>query len=115
ATGNASILNPSEQVPLAPTRSIELAHQAGVPPGVLNLVHGAKDVVNALLSHPGIAGISFVGSSPVAKYVYQEAAKNGKRVQALGGAKNHIIVMPDADMDRAMPNVSEYLCCFARQ
>jgi len=109
ATGNAFILKPSEQVPFAPTRIIELAHQAGVPPGVLNLVHGAKDVVNALLSHPGIAGISFVGSSPVAKYVYQEAAKNGKRVQALGGAKNHIIVMPDADMDRAVANVSESL------
>src|SRR2546428_6594422 len=109
ATGNAFILKPSEQVTFAPTRIIELAHQAGVPPGVLNLVHGAKDVVNALLSHPGIAGISFVGSSPVAKYVYQEAAKNGKRVQALGGAKNHIIVMPDADMDRAVANVSESL------
>src|SRR2546422_9594039 len=107
ATGNAFILKPSEQVPFAPTRIVELAHEAGVPPGVLNLVHGAKDVVNALLSHPGIAGISFVGSSPVAKHVYQEAAKNGKRVQALGGAKNHIVVMPDADLDRAVATVSE--------
>ncbi len=109
ATGNTFILKPSEQVPFAPTRIIELAHEAGIPPGVLNLVHGAKDVVNALLAHPGIAGISFVGSSPVAKYVYQEAAKFGKRVQALGGAKNHVIVMPDADMDRAVANISESL------
>src|SRR5437762_2360373 len=109
ATGNPFILKPSEQVPFAPTRIIELAHEAGIPPGVLNLVHGAKDVVNALLAHPGIAGISFVGSSPVAKYVYQEAGKFGKRVQALGGAKNHVIVMPDADMDRAVANISESL------
>ena len=72
-------------------------------------MHGAKDVVNALLAHPGISGLSFVGSSPVAKYVYQEAGKYGKRVQALGGAKNHVIVMPDADMDRAVANISESL------
>jgi malonate-semialdehyde dehydrogenase (acetylating) / methylmalonate-semialdehyde dehydrogenase len=109
ATGNTFILKPSEQVPLSPTRIVELAHEAGIPPGVLNLVHGAKDVVNALLAHPGIAGISFVGSSPVAKYVYQEAAKHGKRVQALGGAKNHVVVMPDADLDRSVANVSESL------
>jgi malonate-semialdehyde dehydrogenase (acetylating)/methylmalonate-semialdehyde dehydrogenase len=109
ATGNTFILKPSEQVPFSPTRIVELAHEAGIPPGVLNLVHGAKDAVNALLAHPGIAGISFVGSSPVAKYVYQEAAQSGKRVQALGGAKNHVIVMPDADMDRAVANISESL------
>src|SRR5438477_3576265 len=115
ATGNAFILKPSEQVPFAPTRMIELAHEAGIPPGVLNLVHGAKDVVNALLEHPGIAGISFVGSSPVAQYVYQEAAKNGKRVQALGGATNHVIVMPDVDMERAVANVSESLIGCAGQ
>ncbi|MFN2572371.1 MAG: CoA-acylating methylmalonate-semialdehyde dehydrogenase [Gemmatimonadales bacterium] len=107
ATGNTFILKPSEQVPFSPTRLIELAHEAGVPPGVLNLVHGGKDAVNALLAHPGIAGISFVGSSPIAKYVYQEAAKYGKRVQSLGGAKNHVIVMPDADMDRAVANITE--------
>src|SRR6266567_836605 len=107
--GNTFILKPSEQVPFSPTRIVELAHEAGIPPGVLNLVHGAKDAVNALLAHPGIAGISFVGSSPVAQYVYQEAAKYGKRVQALGGAKNHIIVMPDADLDRAVANVTESL------
>ncbi|HEV2672005.1 MAG TPA: CoA-acylating methylmalonate-semialdehyde dehydrogenase [Gemmatimonadales bacterium] len=109
ATGNAFILKPSEQVPFAPTRIVELAHDAGIPPGVLNLVHGAKDAVNALLAHPGIAGISFVGSSPVAQHVYQKAAQHGKRVQALGGAKNHVIVMPDADMDRAVANISESL------
>src|SRR6058998_4329019 len=107
ATGNTFILKPSEQVPFSPTRIIELAHEAGIPPGVLNLVHGGKDAVNALLAHPGITGISFVGSSPVAKHVYQEAAKHGKRVQALGGAKNHIVVMPDADLDRTVANVSE--------
>jgi malonate-semialdehyde dehydrogenase (acetylating)/methylmalonate-semialdehyde dehydrogenase len=109
ATGNTFILKPSEQVPFSPTRIIELAHEAGIPPGVLNLVHGGKDAVNAILAHPGIAGVSFVGSSPVAKHVYQEAAKYGKRVQALGGAKNHVIVMPDADMDRAVANISESL------
>ena len=109
ATGNTFILKPSEQVPFSPTRIIELAHEAGIPPGVLNLVHGGKDAVTAILAHPGIAGVSFVGSSPVAKHVYQEAAKYGKRVQALGGAKNHVIVMPDADMDRAVANISESL------
>jgi malonate-semialdehyde dehydrogenase (acetylating)/methylmalonate-semialdehyde dehydrogenase len=109
ATGNTFILKPSEQVPFSSTRILELAQEAGVPAGVLNMVHGAKEVVNALLAHPGIAGISFVGSSPVAKYVYQEGAKHGKRVQALGGAKNHVIVMPDADMDRAVANISESL------
>ena len=107
ATGNTFILKPSEQVPFSPTRIVELAHEAGIPAGVLNLVHSGKEAVNALLAHPGIAGISFVGSSPVAKYVYQEAGKYGKRVQALGGAKNHIIVMPDADLDRAVANVTE--------
>ena len=107
ATGNTFILKPSEQVPFSATRIVELVHEAGVPPGVLNLVHGGKEVVNALLAHPGVAGISFVGSSPVAHHVYQEAAKHGKRVQALGGAKNHIVVMPDADLDRAVATVSE--------
>jgi len=109
ATGNTFILKPSEQVPFSPTLIVELAHEAGIPAGVLNVVHGAKDAVNALLAHPGIAGISFVGSSPVAKHVYLEAARHGKRVQALGGAKNHVIVMPDADLDRAVANISESL------
>ena len=109
ATGNCFILKPSEQVPFSSTRIVELAHEAGIPAGVLNLVNGGKEAVNALLAHPGIAGISFVGSSPVAKHVYTEGAKYGKRVQALGGAKNHVIVMPDADMDRAVANISESL------
>ncbi len=106
-TGNTFVLKPSEQVPRSHTRIIELAHEAGFPPGVLNLVHGGKDAVNAILEHPAIVGVSFVGSSPVARHVYTTAAKHGKRVQALGGAKNHIVVMPDADMDRAVSVVSE--------
>jgi malonate-semialdehyde dehydrogenase (acetylating) / methylmalonate-semialdehyde dehydrogenase len=107
ATGNTFVLKPSEQVPFSPTRIVELAVEAGIPPGVLNLVHGAKDAVTAILEHPGIAGVSFVGSSPVARIVYEGAAKHGKRVQALGGAKNHIVVMPDADMDRAVSIATE--------
>ncbi|MDO8364464.1 MAG: CoA-acylating methylmalonate-semialdehyde dehydrogenase [Actinomycetota bacterium] len=107
ATGNTFVLKPSEQVPLASIRIFELAHQAGVPAGVLNLVHGGKAAVEALLAHPGITGISFVGSSPVARLVYAEAAKHGKRVQALGGAKNHVVVMPDADLDRTIAIVTE--------
>ncbi len=107
ATGNTFVLKPSEQVPLSSMRIVELAHQAGLPPGVLNLVHGGKAAVEALLAHPGIAGISFVGSSPVARLVYAEAAKHGKRVQALGGAKNHVVVMPDADLDRTTAIVTE--------
>src|SRR6266581_1603780 len=109
AAGNTFILKPSEQVPLTATRIAELAHEAGFPPGVLNLVHGGKEAVQALLEHPDVAGISFVGSSAVARHVYEEAAKHGKRAQALGGAKNHIVVLPDADFDRAVTNVSESL------
>src|SRR4029078_4750701 len=75
--------------------------EAGFPEGVVNLVHGAKDAVDGILDHPGIQGVSFVGSSPVAHYVYKSGAEKGKRVQALGGAKNFVVVMPDADMDRA--------------
>ncbi len=107
ATGNCFILKPSEQVPLSQQRIFELVHETGLPPGVMNLVHGGKDAVNALIEHPGIMGISFVGSTSVARHVYHGAAAHDKRVQALGGAKNHIIVMPDADMDRAMAVVTE--------
>jgi malonate-semialdehyde dehydrogenase (acetylating) / methylmalonate-semialdehyde dehydrogenase len=106
-TGNTFVLKPSEQVPRSQTRIFELAHEAGFPPGVLNMVHGGKDAVNAILEHPDIVGVSFVGSTPVARHVYTTAAKHGKRVQALGGAKNHIVVMPDADMDRTVSVVSE--------
>jgi malonate-semialdehyde dehydrogenase (acetylating) / methylmalonate-semialdehyde dehydrogenase len=109
ATGNTFVLKPSEQVPFTPTRIVELAHEAGLPPGVLNLVHGGKEAVNALLAHPGVVGISFVGSSAVARHLYREAATQGKRVQALGGAKNHIVILPDADLDRAVANVTESL------
>src|SRR5881296_957305 len=109
AAGNTFILKPSEQVPLTATRIAELAHETGFPPGVLNLVHGGKEAVQALLEHPDVAGISFVGSSAVARHVYVEAAKHGKRAQALGGAKNHIVVLPDADFDRAVTSVSESL------
>ena len=101
ACGNTFIVKPSERVPLSQARIFELLHEAGFPEGVVNLVHGAKDAVDAILDHPGIAGVSFVGSSPVAHYVYRRAAEKGKRVQALGGAKNFVVVMPDADIDRA--------------
>jgi malonate-semialdehyde dehydrogenase (acetylating)/methylmalonate-semialdehyde dehydrogenase len=101
ACGNTFIVKPSERVPLSQVILFELMHEAGFPEGVVNLVHGAKPAVDAILDHPGIAGVSFVGSSPVAHYVYKRGAERGKRVQALGGAKNFVVVMPDADMDRA--------------
>ena len=107
AAGNTFVLKPSEQVPLSQLRIAELLQQAGLPDGVFNIVHGGKDAVDALLRHPDVAGVSFVGSSPVARYIYRTAAEHGKRVQALGGAKNHMIVMPDADIDRAVSIISE--------
>ncbi|HLY16520.1 MAG TPA: CoA-acylating methylmalonate-semialdehyde dehydrogenase [Bryobacteraceae bacterium] len=102
ACGNTFILKPSEKVPLTPTRTAELLHDAGLPAGVYNLLHGGREAVDALLAHPLVRAISFVGSSPVAKYVYQTAAAHGKRVQALGGAKNHLVVMPDADIPKSV-------------
>lgn len=102
ACGNAFILKPSEKVPMTPTRTAELLHDAGVPEGVFNLIHGDKIAVDALLAHPLVRAISFVGSTPVAKYVYETAAKHGKRVQALGGAKNHLVVMADADLEKTV-------------
>lgn len=102
ATGNTVVLKPSEQDPLTHQRIVELAEEAGLPPGVLNVVHGGREVVEAVCDHPGIAGVSFVGSSRVAGIVYARAAAAGKRVQALGGAKNHILVLPDADIDAAV-------------
>jgi malonate-semialdehyde dehydrogenase (acetylating)/methylmalonate-semialdehyde dehydrogenase len=107
ACGNTFVCKPSEQVPLSQELIFRLIQQAGFPPGVLNLVNGAKECVDAILAHPLIRGVSFVGSSPVAEYVYKTAAANGKRVQALGGAKNFIIVMPDAEMDRALDAITE--------
>ena len=103
--GNTFILKPSERTPLGAVRLAELFLQAGFPEGVLNVVHGAKDAVNAILDHRLIAAVSFVGSERVARYVYERAAKCGKRVSAAGGAKNHIVVMPDADFDQALPAV----------
>ena len=101
ACGNAFILKPSEKVPSASVLLAQLAQEAGVPDGVLTLVQGDKVAVNRLLSHPDIKAISFVGSTPVARYIYETATKNGKRVQALGGAKNHMLVLPDADIAMA--------------
>jgi malonate-semialdehyde dehydrogenase (acetylating)/methylmalonate-semialdehyde dehydrogenase len=101
ACGNAFILKPSEKVPGASFFLAQLAKEAGVPDGVLNLVHGDKVAVDRLLEHPDIKAISFVGSTPVARYIYETATRNGKRVQALGGAKNHMMVLPDADVAMA--------------
>jgi malonate-semialdehyde dehydrogenase (acetylating)/methylmalonate-semialdehyde dehydrogenase len=103
--GNTFVLKPSERTPLGGQRLAELFLEAGFPEGVLNVVHGGREAVDALLAHPGVQAISFVGSAPVARHVYQAAAANGKRVQALGGAKNHIVVMPDADPEIAVPAI----------
>jgi len=101
ACGNTFVLKPSEKDPSASVFTAELLKEAGVPDGVFNVVHGDKVAVDALLEHPGISAISFVGSTPIAKYVYETATAAGKRCQALGGAKNHMIVLPDADVDMA--------------
>jgi malonate-semialdehyde dehydrogenase (acetylating)/methylmalonate-semialdehyde dehydrogenase len=101
ATGNCFILKPSERDPSASLVMAQLLKEAGLPDGVFNVVHGDKRVVDAILDHPGIQAVSFVGSTPIAEYVYRRGTSSGKRVQALGGAKNHMIVMPDADMDQA--------------
>ncbi|MDW5595368.1 CoA-acylating methylmalonate-semialdehyde dehydrogenase [Conexibacter stalactiti] len=100
--GNTFVLKPSEQVPLTQQIVFELLHELELPPGVVNLVNGGREVVESLLDHPGVDAISFVGSAPVAKLVYERAARSGKRVQALGGAKNHMVVMPDAVIDKTV-------------
>ena len=105
ASGNAFILKPSERDPSVPVRLAELALEAGLPPGILNVVHGDKEIVDAILEHPTIKAVSFVGSSDVAQSVYAKGAANGKRVQCMGGAKNHGIVMPDADLDRVVADL----------
>lgn len=105
ACGNTFVLKPSERTPMLANKLAELLTQAGLPDGVLNVVHGAHDVVNGLLEHPDVKAISFVGSQPVAKYVYETAAANGKRVQALAGAKNHHIVMPDANIEKTVESI----------
>ena len=102
ACGNTFILKPSERDPAAPQMILELMQEAGLPAGVLNIVNGGKPAVDAILHHPSIKAVSFVGSTPIAEYVYQTGTANGKRVQALGGAKNHMVIIPDADMDQAV-------------
>ena len=101
ACGNTFVLKPSERDPSAPRFIVELAQEAGFPPGVVNLINGDKVAVDRLLEHSDVKAVSFVGSTPIAKYVYATGAAHGKRVQALGGAKNHMIVLPDADIDLA--------------
>jgi malonate-semialdehyde dehydrogenase (acetylating)/methylmalonate-semialdehyde dehydrogenase len=105
ACGNTFILKPSEKVPLTPTRCTELLKEAGLPDGVFQIIHGGRETVDALLHHPLVKAVSFVGSTPVAKYIYTTSAARGKRVQALGGAKNHLVVMPDADMPKTVEAV----------
>jgi malonate-semialdehyde dehydrogenase (acetylating)/methylmalonate-semialdehyde dehydrogenase len=101
ACGNTFVLKPSEKDPSASMLGAELLAEAGLPEGVFNVIHGDKEAVDAILTHPDIAAISFVGSTPIARYIYENGTRNGKRVQALGGAKNHMIVLPDADLDLA--------------
>jgi malonate-semialdehyde dehydrogenase (acetylating) / methylmalonate-semialdehyde dehydrogenase len=110
ATGNTFVLKPSEQVPLTQQRMFELWHQVGLPTGVIQMVHGAKEMVNGLCEHPDIVGVSFVGSTPVAKHVYETGTRHHKRVQALGGAKNFLVVMPDAEPEMTTQVLSD--SCF---
>jgi malonate-semialdehyde dehydrogenase (acetylating)/methylmalonate-semialdehyde dehydrogenase len=107
ASGNTMIIKPSEQVPFSQHRLAQLIDKLNLPPGVVNYVNGGKDVVNGILEHPSIRGVSFVGSSAVAQHVYTRGCATGKRVQALGGAKNFIVIMNDADWDKAIPNLVE--------
>jgi malonate-semialdehyde dehydrogenase (acetylating)/methylmalonate-semialdehyde dehydrogenase len=105
ACGNTVVLKPSEQVPFSQYRLFELIHELNLPPGVVNMVHGGKDVVNGILEHEDIAGVSFVGSSPVARHVAARCGATGKRFQALGGAKNYAVVMSDCDWEKSIPNI----------
>jgi malonate-semialdehyde dehydrogenase (acetylating)/methylmalonate-semialdehyde dehydrogenase len=106
-TGNTFVLKPSEQVPLSQRMMIDLLQRCDLPPGVVNIVNGGSEVVNAICDDPGIRAVSFVGSTPIARHVYQRASHAGKRVQALGGAKNFVVVMPDADLERSIEAISE--------
>src|SRR5476651_749802 len=106
ACGNTFVLKPSEKVPLTALILAELIQAAGLPKGVLNVVHGGRECVDALLTHPKVKAVSFVGSTPVAKHIYETGTRNGKRVQANGGAKNYIVVMPDADVTRTVESLS---------
>ncbi len=110
--GNTYVLKPSEQVPMTQTRILEIVDEIGFPEGVVNMVHGSRDVVNALLDHADVEGISFVGSTPTAQYIYKRCGETGKRVQSLGGAKNIVTVMSDANIDEAMPSlITSYFGC----
>ena len=102
ACGNTFVLKPSERDPSASLFLADLFKQAGLPDGVFNVIHGDKEAVDALLTHPDVPAVSFVGSTPIARYIYKTGAEHGKRVQALGGAKNHMVVMPDADMTQTV-------------
>jgi len=115
ACGNSFILKPSERVPLSVMRIVELFHESGFPKGLLNVIHGGKESVDFLLEHPEVRTISFVGSVPVAKYIYQKGCENLKRVQAFAGAKNHMIVMPDANKDQTVSNLVGASCGAAGQ
>src|ERR1043165_6908448 len=106
ACGNAFIVKPSERDPTVPVRLAELMKEAGLPDGILNVVHGDKEMVDAILDHPDIAAVSFVGSSDIAQYIYSRGTAHNKRVQAFGGAKNHGIVMPDADLDQVVNDLA---------
>ena len=116
ATGNTYIIKPSEQVPLSQNKLLELVDEAGFPPGVVNLVNGAKETVEALLENPDIRGVSFVGSTRTGKYIYKKATENGKRAQCQCGAKNFMVVMPDAELDKVLPGLmtSFYGCAGER-
>src|SRR3954468_5938271 len=106
ACANTFFLKPSEKVPLCAVLLGQLLEQAGVPKGVFNIVHGGRAAVDALLPHPQVGAVSFVGSTPIAKYIWETGTKHGKRVQANGGAKNYIVVMPDADVGKTVENLS---------
>jgi len=106
ACGNTFVLKPSEKVPLTAVLLIELLEKAGLPKGVLNLIHGGREVVDALLTHPKVRAVSFVGSTPIAKYIHATATKHGKRVQANGGAKNYLVIMPDADVAKTVESLT---------
>src|SRR5690606_35080281 len=107
ACGNTVVLKPSERVPMTLQKVMQLVDQAGFPPGVVNLVNGGREVVTAMLDHPGIRAVSFVGSSAVAKFVYSRAAATGKRAQCQGGAKNPVVVLPDADLSTATDVIAD--------
>src|ERR1043165_1623226 len=106
-TGNCIVVKPSEQVPLSARILFKLLEQCDVPPGVINLVNGGREVVEGICDHPGIRAVSFVGSTPIARTVYQRATHAGKRVQALGGAKNFVVIMPDANFEKSIEVITE--------